>query len=455
MNRLSNIYAIKHTCRAVVAGAIGLALSTASFADSEIDALKQQLNNLQSKIEALQAAQNVAPASIPTTDSRPASANQSSGSVIFYGIADVNLSVNNSGYGSKLNVGSGGWLASRLGVKGQKDIGGGLKVVGVAEAGVLYDSGLVGTGTLTPGANQTTASSGASTSGGNQIFSRQIFAGLSSENWGSLTIGRQYTGSYAIASTTNSLGTSLFGASGTIAPNNGLPTRLNNSVNYSTPKWAGFKTQAIYTTGAENNTNSDVPAPGLPGTAPSATLKTNDHAGRGWDLAEIYQVGPLYAAVSSWNIYNTSFNPFSLGESGLARKKGWQAALIYDLKFIKLFGNYSHGAIKGNGYEAGTAAVSKSAVWSTSFSVPFGKNTLYSSFTRFNDQSSQNKDANLFGAGYTYDLYESTKLYAGWGKLVNNKNASYTLLDGGSVIDTVRGAGVHSTGMEFGVDYAF
>ena len=115
----------------------------------------------------------------------------------------------NSGAGHKASFGSGGLASSRIGVKGERSLGGDLKVLGLAEAGVLLDTGNTGNASVVPGINNSAASSGGQLGTGSQLFSRQVYAGLASGRYGSVTIGRQYAGSYLAAAVTGNPGAGI------------------------------------------------------------------------------------------------------------------------------------------------------------------------------------------------------------------------------------------------------
>jgi predicted porin len=72
-----------------------------------------------------------------------------------------------------------------------------------------------------------------------------------------------------------------------------------------------------------------------------------------------------------------------------------------------------------------------------------------------NDQSTQSKSAQLIGLGLTYSLYEKTTVYASYGKMSNNGNASYSLLNSGDLVGNVSAAGVSPTGAMVGLNLAF
>ncbi|MDX6008737.1 porin [Cupriavidus necator] len=114
-----------------------------------------------------------------------------------YGVADINVEyVNHVGKvpsaANQFNPGpandawrinSGGVAGSRWGLRGEEDLGNGLKSVFVLESGFNLDNG-------------TLAMSG-------RLFDRQAFVGVQSASYGRLTFGRQYTSiMYALANFT-------------------------------------------------------------------------------------------------------------------------------------------------------------------------------------------------------------------------------------------------------------
>lgn len=452
--------------------ALALAAAMASapaFAETEIEALKrevaeqraliQQLMDMQTarSTQSRQAAQETkdAPQKLDVQTGGP---NRGSGlqagvptgpaipSLTIYGVADVNVSHADSGYGAKTNAGSGGMTASRLGFKGEQSLGHQVKAVYLMEAGLSTTTGAAGTGTPPQGINNTAPSNGALTSGGTQFFSRQIYAGLDLPV-GTFSIGRQYAGSYlASVSAATSMGAGLYGSSATLLPVvTSMPTRLNNSLVYTTPKFANLNAQLTLTSGVGNNVR------GVSGTPASSTT---DQSGRGGDLAIFYAAGPAKAAVTAWHVRNASFNP-SLGETGLATRKGFQLGGNVELGVARLYGTYVHARIGGGGYELGTKSLSNVTGWGLSAGIPLAGGTVLASYTRVNDKSLiPDKDAKLAGLAYTYKLQEPTTLYASWGKLLNGRNAAYSLADGGDLVG-VSVPGYQVTGFMLGLNQVF
>ena len=431
------------------------------FADSEIDALKAELAAQRQMIQQLLANQETQAKlvtgiiAVPPIDQKPTAPSvqgteqksaPSSPSVSVYGVVDLNVASMDSGFGQKMSVGSGGLTASRIGVKGEKPFGEGLKAIGLAEIGLLLDTGSAGNGTVAPGINNTSASSGGQLGTGSQLFSRQVWAGILSDKWGSLTAGRQYSGSFGAAANFNAMGTGLYGYSASFLAVAGMPTRVNNSLVYFTPIIDRMIGQLTYTTGLENNVDRGT------ATTAGATTKTSDKAGRGLDLSVTYCWGNFSAAVTGWSLYN---NTYAANETALARKTGEQVAVSYDLGFAKLFASGVKGRISGGGYQSVTKSLSSSSGWSISASAPFGASKVYVSYTGFNDKSALDRDASMLGVGYTYLFAPNTNLYASWGRVSNNRNASYSLADGGNLVGNVGVPGFRPSATMAGVNYSF
>jgi len=411
------------------------------FAETEIEGMKRELAEQKKLIERLLAAQ-------PTqsvAQTAPAAAATTTTSFNFYGAADVNVMSVDSGFGSKTTIGTGGMTASSIGIKGQRDIGNGMKVIGEAEAGIAFDNGAVSNGAVALGTNNASPSSGGLTGGGSQIFSRQAYVGLNGD-FGTLSVGRQYTGSYiAAAAFGNALGAGFLGNGATFIPAiGGMPTRVNNSVVYKTPMLNGFSGHFTYTVGNENNVATDVTA---------GTTKTNDSAGQGWDLLAMYRNGGLTAAASTWNVKNNSYA--AVGETSLATKQGQQLAISYDFGGPRLYATVLSGEISGGNYENVTKTLSKASGWSVSGSIPFGKSTILASYAELKDNSLLNKNGNLLGLAYTYELFANTKLYTSWAKQTNDTSSSYALSNGGDLVGSVATPGFSPSGFMVGLNVKF
>ena len=277
-----------------------------------------------------------------------------------------------------------------------------------------------------------------------------MFGGLEG-GFGSLTIGRQYTASYvAAASIGAAKGDGLLGNSATLVPLvGGMPTRVNNSITYKSPKLQGASGWLTYFGGVQNNLAGD--AASSPATTP-ATM-TNSGAGRGIDLAVAYAAGPLSAMVTAWSLNNNSW--LAAGETGLAKKKGVQLAGNYDFGAVRVFANFAHGTIDGGNYENVTQTLSDADAYSLSALVPLGKHTLSATYGTLNDKSNLNKDGKLYGLSYWYSVNPSLRLYAGAGKMANSARSSYGLADAANLVGNVAGPGTSPKGVQAGLNFNF
>lgn len=157
-------------------------------------------------------------------------------SVTLYGVIDegvtyVNNVVGSDGQGHTLwAMQSGVVQGSRWGLKGTEDLGGGLKTIFQLESGFDLNSG----NSLQHG----------------RLFGRQAFVGLTSDSWGSLTVGRQYDSvvDYVQPTTMNGYWGAMFSHAGDI-DNSDNGFRVDNAVKYTSPTISGLQFGGMYAFG--------------------------------------------------------------------------------------------------------------------------------------------------------------------------------------------------------------
>ena len=159
-----------------------------------------------------------------------ATAAHAQSSVTLYGLIDAGITyTNNQGGHSNWQETSGSINGSRWGLRGAEDLGGGLKAIFTLENGFNIANGQLG-------------------QGGRQ-FGRQAFVGLASDQFGAVTLGRQYdsvvdyVGPLALTGTQYG-GTQFAHPFDNDNLNNSF--RINNSVKYSSVDYAGFKFGGLY-----------------------------------------------------------------------------------------------------------------------------------------------------------------------------------------------------------------
>jgi len=157
-------------------------------------------------------------------------------SVTLYGVIDEGIDyTNNVGHGSVVELTSGYAQGSRWGMKGTEDLGGGLKAVFQLENGFDLNSGRL---------NQ-----------GGRMFGRQAYVGLSSDRFGTITLGRQYDSvvDYLAQTTANGNWAGYLFAHPYDNDNTDNSFRVDNTIKYASPEFSGFQFGGTYS--FSNDTN--------------------------------------------------------------------------------------------------------------------------------------------------------------------------------------------------------
>ncbi|TDV34468.1 putative porin [Paraburkholderia caballeronis] len=156
-------------------------------------------------------------------------------SVTLYGTIDTSITYVHHAAGSDNlwalgNSSFGNLSGSRWGIKGAEDLGGGLKAIFQLENGF----------------NPSTGASGQS----GRMFGRQAFVGLAADQYGTLTLGRQYDPLIDLVQgiTADNYFGSAFATAGDV-DNYDNSFRVNNAVKYTTPVWNGLQIAAMYSFG--------------------------------------------------------------------------------------------------------------------------------------------------------------------------------------------------------------
>ena len=188
-----------------------------------------------------------------------ASAAHAQNSVTLYGAIDDSIQyIHNATPTGSNQVGlfQGNLSGSRWGLKGSEDLGAGLKAVFQLENGFNPNTGKLGQGS--------------------REFGRQAFVGLSSNVYGTFTMGRQYDPLVDLVQgiTANNYFSSMFATAGDV-DNNDNSSRTNNAVKYVSPVFSGVQVEAMYAFG------------GVAGQTGS---------GQTWSAAASYNNGPLSLA---------------------------------------------------------------------------------------------------------------------------------------------------------------
>jgi len=153
-------------------------------------------------------------------------------SVTLYGVVDEGFSWTSNAGGKRLySLTSGNLSGSRWGLRGTEDLGGRLKAIFTLENGFNVNNG---------NALQ-----------GDRLFGRQAFVGLSSEDFGAVTLGRQYDAvvDYVGQFASSNQWAGYIGAHPGDLDNFNNSQRTNNSIKYTSVDYAGLTFGGLYSLG--------------------------------------------------------------------------------------------------------------------------------------------------------------------------------------------------------------
>ena len=352
-----------------------------------------------------------------------ATASFAQSTVTIFGVADAAYTSAKTGDSKVSAVTSGNQATSRLGLKGEEDLGSGLKAGFWLEAQVNLDSG-VGSASNTNNqaygsgiADNTLAKGGAvttNTTNGTQglTFNRRSTVSMMG-GFGEVRVGRDYSPTFWNQTVYDPFGTVGVGASqanaGANPASNYTGVRASNGVAYFTPSMSGFQLQ-LQTYMGENP--SDV---------------ADKKIGSGTALRGTYDNGPVSVAVA-------------YSETNNAATTKWKATNFggsYNLGVAKLMAVYSKD-------QNGTAADIKGYL--VGATAPLGAGTVKFAYS----ESKQNDvKADKAAIGYVYPFSKRTSLYGTYAS-VKNSGGSKVAIGG-----TTGVANTTSTGFDLGVTHSF
>ena len=312
-------------------------------------------------------------------------------SVSIYGIMDLALDLQGGGpNGSVAKLSNP--FGSRIGFRGNEDLGGGMSALFVLESGITADTGGLSQGGL--------------------LFGRQAYVGLKSE-YGTLTLGRQYSARFlAIANIADPFTVGFSGQAHNILDPDAV--RVNNAVKYATPVVKGVSADVLY-------------APG--------EVAGNSASGRQLGGSVGYNRGPLTVRLAHQTRNGTTLPIASTRNTMLAAQYDFGVARLH-LAYSVNRGPLAKGSADNNDMLVGVT-------------IPFGVvHTIRASYVRKNDRTALNQDASQAAAGYFYALSKRTDLYAVYSHIHNSNGAAFTVNNGS---DT----GIGNRGINLGLRHYF
>ncbi len=176
--------------------------------------------------------------------------------------------------------------SSRLGVRGEEDLGGGLSAIYQYEFGVDM------------------------TEGGNLNSNRPKWVGLKGASWGSITAGTQWTPYYNVIGIGDIFNSSKVFDNETYLGNT-FGLRMDNSLIYSTPNWSGFSAQVMLVMNGSCPPSDPVTPTELCRSSADHKLPSNLSDGIDmWNIGVSYKNGPFFAGATYMALEGDEFSDF-------------------------------------------------------------------------------------------------------------------------------------------------
>lgn len=400
--------------------------------------------------------------------------------VTVYGIVDAGIN-NVTGLASnKTQLVSGIMEGSRIGLRGNEDIGGGFRALFVAEHRMEINdgtgsnrppsgsqvpdrlgnitllsqvSGVPLNPALQPALSLVTGGIGASF-GVNlpgRFWDRQAYVGLVTP-YGAVLLGRQYTPAYEINGNFDIMGTQSALSAGQVASiPSSVDIRVSNAIQYRIVL-GGLTASAMYSFGDPS------------------VVTGNSKANRFGGAMVMYKQGP-YAAGIGYNQRNND-----IGQKGLTSTVVGASMMIGPGTVSGLYAKIEEdnpsnvstigsnpalvGAVGGAGaallQQAITAAVRQDGeIIHLGYKWPMGDNVLYLAYSAWNDKRAANADVTSYGAAYTYALSKRTDINLVLAHFDNKGLAQAAPGQAGFLGGVTKSAGTDATGVALGIRHRF
>lgn len=344
--------------------------------------------------------------------------------VQLYGIADIGLQHYGGGQLGNVNqLGSGLESASRIGIKGQENLGSGNRAFFDLETGFCSNGG-------------TTANGGLATSPGDYctgggFMGRLAEVGLQGD-WGTAKAGRLNNPLFLNMSEVDPFEAGMTGSSfNMVFPISNI--RFSQTVEYTTPNYQGLHGDASYSFGSMPNSTTN---------------------GSIYTLDAIYHNGPWMAGVGYMR--NNTFKLSGL-EGSNAANKTTQVFGSYDFQVAKVSAYFSQNKadfINANSTIGTGVGSTDSREYMLGLTAPMGPGSVLASVSRYQDRNVANLDATQVAVGYTYNLSKDINLYTSYAHIKNNSQQTFSVGN-----NTYSGyapiPGGSSNGFDVGMRYLF
>ena len=340
--------------------------------------------------------------------------------VTVYGVANVSYDMTKTGSTAAATDFSSNKVSSntsRLGFKGNEDLGDGLSAVWQIESLIQIDG---------------------QTAAGNTLANRNPFAGLSSASAGTVLMGRHDTPynlsnrKYDLFSDGLADNRSIMGGGTSVAASfNG---RQPNVLAYISPAMSGLTGIVAYVAGAEGQ-----------------TLATQTK-GSAWSLAALYGNGPI-SANFGYEVHTTGSAPGTLGLGAGLKETAWTISGGYKVAEFEINGIYEK---TDDNFTAGANTLGHRAYY-LSGKYNFGSNAVKLAYANAGANATANTDATQVTVGFDHSLSKRTTVYALYTQISNGVAGAYALSGNGTGAPAaaVSGVGGKPSAFSFGMKHTF
>jgi predicted porin len=369
--------------------------------------------------------------------------------VNIFGILDQAIESGNWGDGHTTRLTGGGYNVQRFGVRGNEDLGGGVRANFWLEAGLFPDVGAGGAGTTTPSTAAGTRTTGITF----QQWNRTATVGLSWPSFGAINVGNQYTPWFSAWVRSDAFRVAGVGSS--YALQFQAAPRMNNSLRYDSPSWGGLQLilgWAIADQGTAYGYAESVGGAAV--TSATTGLAVNQKvSGRYRGLALVFDRGPWEAGLGYGRI-NSVVAVGAAAPSVVTTQYSLNGA--YNFGVVKVLLGYSdwHNDVSPRTVDRNT--------WSLQGSFPFGPHAIIVGYQALKDKvpvgaGALDASARQLGLQYAYSMSRRTTLYATYGKMYNKDGAAYTVSNGtgGAALTNNASIGFGPSVVQAGIDHIF
>lgn len=341
--------------------------------------------------------------------------------VTLYGVVDTGLAyVNGVGpqrHSETFMPNLAGTVPSRWGLRGAEDLGGGLKAVFTLESGFAPDTGVAGQG--------------------GRMFGRQALVGLSSANWGQISVGRQYTMLFWAMLEPDMLGPNVFGSGSFDAylPN----ARADNAIAYK-GKFGGLTVGATYSFGRDA-VNANSPS----GTNCAGENPADKRACREWSALLQYSTD-TWSVAAAYDSQRGGPGAFGGLTSGSLKDDRLSLNGYFLVNGTKIGGGWLRRDNEGS-------ATPISDLYYVGASVPVTGRFSVDGETFFQRFHNSANKAWMFAARGTYAFTKRTSVYGTAGYITNGGNLTLSVNSGSS--GTATNPGGNQFGVMVGVKHIF